>query len=238
MTVRAGAKSLAVKFLKRVFGEPSKACMNMEVLLLGFIEGETCGHTLGLWNVMSPLCNSYWFTSIIHSPLHLDSNHANLTFSQKTPSWFDWHSSLIVSAQKTSPPGQKAPEQITTSLQRATSKQLAHHGRWWKGEGTCQDTQIEEEFEAQNQAASASLCQGSDFGSLQLQKESPTKLVGLKGNVFCVVCVRFWSVFVMFFGGQLCWQRNCVFVCASLKAYFDMEKRSRFLWHRWFSMWP
>lgn len=169
------------------------------------------GHTLGLWNVMSRLCNSYcssmfpWNTSIIHSPLHLDSNSCKPhIFSHNT--FIISSSSLLFSAQKTLPPVQKAPEQITTSLhQRRLQVTREHHGRWWKGEGTCQDAQIEEEFEAQNQAASASLCQGCDFGSLQLQNTSSTKLVGLKGNLFCVVCLRFWSFFVMFFcGGQLC----------------------------------
>ena len=191
-----------------------------------------------------PLCNSYcssifpWNTSIFHSPLHWDSNHANLTFSHKTPSSFHLLRSFFVGS-KNSPPVQKGTraKHNFAAIQRHPAVTREHHGRWWKGEGTCQDTQIEE-FEAQNQAASASLCHGCDFGSLQLQNESPTKLVGLKGNVFCVVCVRFWSFFVMFFGGQLCWPRNCLFVCASLKAYFDMDKISRFLWHRWFSMWP
>lgn len=99
-----------------------------------------------------------------------------------------------------------------------------HHGRWWKGEGTCQDTQIEEEFEAQNQAASASLCQGCDFGSLQL-KENPTKLVGLKGNfVLCCLC----KVFIFFcdvFFVVSCVSRGILFLFVQVLGHLDMENR-------------
>lgn len=175
------------------------------------------GHTLGLWNVMSPLCNSYCSsifpcnTSTICHGIWDSNSCTPHIFSHNT--FIISFSSLLFSAQKTTPPVQKAPEQITTSLhQRRLQVTREHHGRWWKGEGTCQDTQIEEEFEAQNQAASASLCQGSDFGPLQLQNTSSTKLVGVKGKLFCVVCARFWPFFVMFFLVVSCVSRGVVFL--------------------------
>lgn len=132
-----------------------------------------------------------------HSPLLFGfKNHGNLTFSHRTPSSFH----LLRSFRLKIPhrPGPKGTRANHNFAESATSKWLAHHGRWWKGEGTCQNTQIEEEFEAQNQAASASLCQGCDFGSLQL-KEDPTKLVGLKEVLFC--CCKVSIFFVMFFFG-------------------------------------
>lgn len=84
------------------------------------------GHTLGLWNVMSPLCNSYWFTSIIHSPLHLNSNHANLTFSHKSTCIISSSSLFIFSAQKPHHRDKRHPSKAQLRCISATSSRDSH----------------------------------------------------------------------------------------------------------------
>ena len=184
--------------------------------LLSFIEGETCGHTLGLWNVMSPLCNSDWFTSIIHSPLHLDSNHANLTFSQKHHHDL---TDILRSSFRLKKPHHRDKRHPSKSQLRCNARHpsdshiMAGDG---KEKGPAKTPKLKKNLKPKTKQPVRLYAKGVILGHFSCKKRAQLNWLDWREMWFCVVCVRFWSFFChVFWWSVVLAEELCFCLCKS-----------------------